>query len=135
MRNSTAWTGFLVMLFAIVGLCGLFASYADSIPLERGTARSALLDTALSTGAGADGAQRLEQLRPMLGDLGVLVLDGAGPLAERVAKARLVVVDEQRREAASVGYRTRLMLVVVTLLAAGLGAGILALVQRQPSSG
>ena len=130
MRNTAAWTGFLVMLFAIVGLCGLFASYADSIPLERGIARSALLDTALTTATAPDGTQRLEQLRPMLGELAKPVLDAPGPLADRVAKARLTVVDEQRREAASVGYRTRLMLAVVTILAAGLGAGILSIVQR-----
>ena len=135
MNNSAAWTGFLVMLFAIVGLCGLFASYADSIPLERGIARSALLDAALTSGLSDGGVQGLEPLRLKLGDLGGLVVDGSGPLPDRVAKARLIVVDEQRREAASVGYRTRLMLGVVTMLAAGLGAGILALARRQNSAG
>ena len=122
-----AWTAFLVMLFALVGLCGLFASYAPSIPLERGLARSATLDRVLA----AKDAPELERLRPALGPLARPVLDGAGPLSERVASARTVVADEQRREAASITYRTRLMLGVVTALAAILGAGILGLERRR----
>lgn len=125
MRYFDTWTAFLVMLFMLVGLCGLFASYAAGIPLERGIARSALLDRALA----ADPAQ-LAAMRPVLGSLAPAVIDGPAPLPERIARARLVVADEQRREAASVDYRTRLMLGVVTLLAAALGAGILALTRR-----
>lgn len=122
-----AWSAFLVMLFALVGLCGLFASYAPSIPLERGVARSALLDRVLA--AGETGA--LEPFRPALGPLARQVLDGPGPLPERVATARTVVADEQRREASSITYRTRLMLGVITALAAILGTGILALDRKR----
>lgn len=132
MRHFDSWSLFLLMLFAIVGLCGLFASYATSIPLERGLARSATLDQVLAAEAGSDTA-RLERLRPVLGSLGSDVLDGTGPLADRVAAARAVVFDEERREAASVAYRTRLMLGVVTVLAAILGTGILGLARRTPA--
>jgi hypothetical protein len=132
MRKFDPWTAFLVMLFAIVGLCGLFASYATSIPLERGMARSALLDRALADGSAPDAAARLEQLRPRLDSLAATVLDGKGPLQDRVAAARLVVQDEQQREETSLAYRTRLMLGVVTTLAAVLGAGILGLARRTP---
>ena len=128
MRAFDGWSAFLLMLFAVVGLCGLFASYANSIPLERALARSAALDQVLD----APGAASLERLRPGLGDLAVPVLDGTGPLPVRVGAARKVVADEQEREAASIGYRTRLMLGVVTVIAGALGAGILALARRQP---
>lgn len=120
-----SWSAFLVTLFGLVGLCGMFASYAASIPLERGIARSVILDQAAS----AD-PQRLETMRPVLGSLAATVIDGPGPLPERVAKARMVVVDEQRREAASVDYRTRLMLCVITVLAALMGCAILAVTRR-----
>lgn len=126
MRFVDSWTAFLVMLFVVVGLCGLFASYAASVPLERGLARSALLDRAQV----ADAAQ-LQAMRPALGSLGAAVIDGAGPLAERVTAARLVVADEQRREAASVNHRVRLMLVVVTAIAAVLGAGLMSLTRKE----
>lgn len=118
------------MLFGLVGLCGMFASYATVIPLERGVARSVLLDKVLQAGAEADAMPRLEALRPALGPLARSVLEGNGTLTERVAAARVVVLDEQRRESNSIAYRTRLMLAVVTVLAAGLGGGILVLARR-----
>lgn len=127
MRAFDGWTAFLLMLFAVVGLCGLFASYANSIPLERALARSAALDQVLDA---PDAAAR-ERLRPVLDTLAASVLDGAGPLAVRVGAARKVVADEQEREAASIGYRTRLMLGVVTVIAGALGAGIMAIARRQ----
>ncbi len=130
MRSIDSWTAFLVMLFLVVGLCGLFASYATSIPLERGMARSALLDQVIVDAAAPDASARMEQLRPQLDSLAPAVLDGTGPLADRVKAARAVVEDEQRREEASLGYRVRLMLGVVTTLAAILGAGILGLARR-----
>jgi hypothetical protein len=133
MRMFDSWTAFLVMLFLVVGLCGLFASYATSIPLERGMARSALLDTVISVSAAPDAAARLEELRPRLDSLAAAVLDGKGPLEDRVKTARAVVADEQRREEASLGFRVRLMLGVVTTLAAILGAGILGLARRTPA--
>ena len=135
MRALDSWAAFMVMLFAVVGLCGLFASYATSIPLERGVARSALLDEVMADGALPDGAARMEALRPRLDTLGPAVLDGSGPLAARVAAARAVVGDEQRREEASLAFRTRLMLGVVTLIAAVLGVGILSLARRTPLVG
>ncbi len=133
MRNTGSWIAFLTMLFALVGLCGLFASFATSIPLERGMARSTTLDRALVEGSAADGAARLERLRPALGVLANQVIDGLGPLQDRVAAARMTVLDEQRREEASVAFRIRLMLAVVTVLAAGLGGGIVAMAGRTPN--
>lgn len=126
MRTFDSWSAFLLMLFGVVGLCGLFASYSTLIPLERALMRSEVLDQVLEAGPG-----ELEGLRVGLGDLAPAVLDGSGALGERVAVARRVVVDEQRREAASIAYRTRLMLAVVTVIAAVLGVGILGLARRQ----
>ena len=134
MRTFDSWTAFLIMLLAVVGLCGLFASYATSIPLERGMARSMLLDRVVADGAAPDAPSRLERLRPLLGSLAGSVLDGPGLMGERIAAARAVVQDEQQREEGSLAFRTRLMLGVVTALAALLGAGILALARRSAGS-
>lgn len=127
MRPIATWIAFLSMLFLLVGLCGLFASYAPSIPLQRGNAREALLDQIADGSVAPD---KLNQLRPALAGLAPLVLDGPAPLPERLAAARRIIRDEERRESASVGYRTRLMLGIVTLLSILLGAGILSLVAR-----
>lgn len=130
MRNRGTWTAFLLMCFAVTGLAGLFASYATSLPLQRALSRSAALDQVLAVAGQPDAPARLEALRPALGTSAAGVLSGTGDLAHRVASARAVMLAEQEREARSVAYRVRLMLGVITLLASGLGAGILAFASK-----
>ena len=130
MRIIGPWIAFLSTLFLLVGLCGLFASYATSIPLERAAARNVLLDQAAATANAPDGAGQLRQLLPRLDSLAEPLTTGPGTLADRITAARATVLDEQRRETVSLTYRVRLMLGVVTVLAAALGAGILSLVRN-----
>ena len=126
-RNTGTWMAFLAAAFGVVGLMGLFASYAAPIPLERAMARDATLDEALAT----DGAKpALEQLRDRLGDSAATVIDGAGPIAARVASARAAMHTSLRAEAVAIGDRTRLELLVVTIVGAGFGLIILASVAR-----
>ncbi len=135
MRPDATWTAFLMMCFAIVGLTGLFATFASGIPLEHGMARLAVLDRVLAAARQPDAATRLPTLRPDLArSLGTLeadtVLSGPGELFDRVAAARDTVLSETGRESRSVTYRTRLMVGIVTLMAALVGAGIMALSRR-----
>ena len=90
-------------------------------------ARDAALDAALATG-GAKPA--LEELRERLDDSAAVVIDGAGPLAERVATARAAMHSALRAESEDVGGRVRLELVVVTLVAAGFGLLVLGAAAR-----
>ena len=125
-RNSGTWMAFLATAFAVVGLTGVFASYAAPLPLERAMARDAALDEAL-----ASGGQRaaLDALRPRL-DESAAILDGAGPIEARVASARAAMREELLREAAAVGDRVRLMIAVVTVLAAVFGAVVVGAAAR-----
>lgn len=118
---------FLAMTFVVVGLTGFFASYAAPLPLERALARDAALDDALATGGEHDA---LEKLRPQLDGSAAAVIDGAGPLAARVASARTTMHAELLGEAAAVGNRLRMMIVVVTLLAAVFGAVVVGAASR-----
>jgi hypothetical protein len=118
-RNSGTWMAFLAMTFVIVGMAGLFASYAAPIPLQRAMARDATLDEALASG-GAPAA--LEGLRARLDDSAAEVIDGTGPLDARVAAARAAMRAELTHEADAVGERLRLMLVIVTIVGAVFGA-------------
>ncbi len=130
MRNRGVWTAFLLMCFLITGLVGLFASYATPIPLERALIRTGVLDQVLDAAQAPDAAAKLEALRPQLGDQAQLVLSGPGNLAARVATARAAILSEEAREENSIGFRSRLMIIVVTVLASGLGAGLLAMAVR-----
>ncbi len=128
MRSNTGtWMAFLVACFAVVGLMGLFASYAAPLPLERAMAREAALDAALATG-GDEPA--LEALRDRLDDSAGAVIDAAGPLAGRVAAARAAMRASLLHESEAVGGQLRLELAVVTAVAALFGAVLLGAASR-----
>jgi len=135
MRDRATWTAFLLMCFAIVGLTGLFATYSVGIPLERALIRTGVLDQVLAASRAPDSSAQLAALRPRLGERADAVLSGPGDLWDRVAAERVVVLDEQGREARSVAHRTRIMVFIVTLMASLVGAGIMALSQRRAASG
>ena len=126
-RNTGPWMAFLAMTFAIVGMVGLFASYAAPIPLERALARDATLDDVLATG---DSKPALEKLRDRLDDSAALVIDGQGPLATRVATARAAMHVALLEQSDAAGTNLRLMVSVVTLVGALFGLVILGTVAR-----
>ena len=128
-RNTGTWMAFLAAAFGVVGLMGVFASYAAPLPFERAMARDATLDEALATG-GAKPA--LENLRERLDDSAPVVIDGAGPITDRVATARAAMHAALQSEATEIGGRVRLELLVVTLVAAGFGLVVLGSVARAP---
>lgn len=131
MRPNATWTAFLLMCFALVGLTGLFASYAVIIPPGRTLARLEVLDQVLAASRQPDAPTRLDALRPMLGPVvGPQVMDGPGDLFDRVASQRQVVLQEGERETNSVVYRIRVMVAVVTVMSAVVGSGIMALNRR-----
>lgn len=125
MQNRGAWVAFLLTCFLLTGLVGLFASYATSIPLERALYRISVLDQALDAQEPDPAA-----IGAVLGQSADEVLSGPGDLASRIARARTMVRAEAIEEARVVGARIRLLIGVVTVLAAGLGAGILLLASR-----
>ena len=132
MRPQATWTAFLLMCFALVGLAGMFASYAVTIPLDRALARTAVLDGVLAEARQPDPA-RQATLRMMLGpDVGPRVLDASGDLFDRVAAQREVVLQEGIQEERSVAYRIRVLVAVVTVTAGLVGSGIMGLARRAP---
>ena len=131
MNDRATWTAFLLMCFALVGLTGLFATYATTVPWERALIRTGVLDQVLAAARAPDADVQLAALRPALGPAADAVLSGPGELWDRVAAERRVVLDEQGREARSVVHRVRIMVGTVTLLSALVGAGIMALASRR----
>lgn len=124
-RPSFSAAGFLAMAFVIVGLAGIFSTYAAPVPLNRALIQEAALDQALATAAAPDGTTRLEALRPALGNSAAAVLSGPGTLPERVARERARIRAHFEQQAATIGTRLRLLIGVVTLAAAVFGLAIL----------
>jgi len=129
-RQGGVWAAFLAMCFLVLGLVGGFALYAAPVPLQRAIVRSRVLDAALAAGRGADHGAALERLRPALGSSAGAVLDGTGPLEERVVAARDVFQARMERQAAAVTARVRLMLIVVTVMCSVFGVAILGMSRR-----
>ncbi len=123
-NNYTAM-GFLAMCFAIVGLVGLFATFAAPLPLHRAIAREGALDDALAALHGPNPQEALEALKPRLDDsIDALTPIPANPdaaiAAERVAmRARFL------REGDATSSRMQLMICIVTVMSAIFGAALI----------
>jgi hypothetical protein len=124
------WAAFLVAAFAVVGLTGIFATYAAPLPLERAIAREAVLDQALATAHAPDPKAALAALRVELADSADAVIAGPGPLPERVASERLAMRTRLTTEADEVALRLRVMIGVFTFAGALFGIAILSIVRR-----
>lgn len=129
-NNLAVWAAFLSVCFVVLGLMGLFASYAGQIPLERAVYRLHVLDQVAEAARAPDPAGRLAELRPLLADRAAAVLDGAGPPDARLAAERQAALAEGVAESDAVSFRVRLMLGFVTLTTAVFGIGVLAMARR-----
>ena len=133
-QGGLAWTAFLAMAFAVVGMTGVVGTYAAQIPLQRALVHEALLDRILLAAQAPDPAPALAALRPeasaILADQAAPVLDGPGPLATRVADARARLQTDFTAEAADVGFRLRIVICVFAVVGMLFGAIVLSVVQR-----
>jgi hypothetical protein len=124
-KQNGAWIGFLAMSFVVVGLAGLFASFAAPLPLERAMARDTALDEALSAAAGPDAQAAIEALRPRLDDSAAALLPVGGDMPARIAREREAMHARFLAEAAATDTRLHWLIVLVTLTGAIFGAAIL----------
>ena len=128
-NSSGAWGGFLVMAFVILGLCGVFATYAAQLPFQRETYAEARLDAALTA---PDADQRLETLRDTLGDDGAGAFASGGSIPERIENARHVLRLHFQAQAADIALRLRIVILVFTGGAALFGLMVVSIIRRAP---
>jgi len=126
--RSGASMGFMAMTFAVVGLTGLFASYAAPLPLERAMQREAAFDAALAPSLST--ADRTA-LRDQLGEDADEVLNGSGDLTQRVEAARHAARRRFQTEEAAVTNRLRLLVLVVTGAGALFGVALMNVAGRR----
>ncbi len=124
------WIAFLVMAFVVVGLTGLFASYAVPLPYQRAISRDTALDDALAAGHAADPAAALAALRDRLGDSADAVLSPGTDLDARIARERAAMRARLLAEADAVATRTRWLICVITVMGAAFGAAVLQVGRR-----
>lgn len=122
--NRMAAMGFLAMCFGVVGLVGLFATFAAPLPLHRAIARDAALDDALVAAHSSDPKAAIEALSPRLDEsAAVLIPLPANPDAA-IAAERVAMRARFTAEADATSSRMQLMIGIVTVMAGVFGIAI-----------
>ena len=129
-HGSRAWGGFLVMAFIVLGLCGLFSTYAAQLPYQRELFAEGKLDAARGA---PDAASRLEALRDTLGDDGAGAFATRGDLPTRIEAARRALRRHFQEQGADIALRLRIVLVVFTFGSSLFGLIVVSVLRRTPS--
>jgi hypothetical protein len=132
--NQAAWTGFLIVSFAALGLVGAFGTFAAQVPFDRAVARSITLDKVLAAAHATDPRKAEEALRPLLGDSADPVLNGPGTLESRVETERVRMLNDLHAEARIYGFRFRCYLAVFTVMASVFGAMVMSFGRHHDST-
>ncbi len=112
------WMIFAAMAVGIVGLTGVFATYATPLPLQREIAREAALDAALDTARSPDPQAAMAALSDRLGDSAPALAGAPADLADRVARERLAMRARFATEASGLAAQLRLLIIVITVMGA-----------------
>jgi hypothetical protein len=121
----SGWMLFGILAVGVVGLTGVFATYATPLPLQRAMAREAALDAALAAAHDPDPQAALAALAPRLGDSAEALAGAPANLPERVAKERLAMRARFAEQDMALAAQLRLMIVVITVMGAIFVAAII----------
>jgi hypothetical protein len=110
------WMVFAALAVGVVGMTGVFATYATPLPLQRAMAREAALDAALLAARSADPQAAMAALAPRLGDSAEALAGAPAGLPERVAKERLEMRTRFGAESGALATRLRFLIVTVTVM-------------------
>ncbi len=128
--SAGTWSAFLAMAFVVVGLAGMFASYAAPLPLARALERETALDEAQAAAHRPDPQAAIEALRPVLGESADALLPVGGDMDARIAAARRAMRRELTEEARIAAERSRWIIGVVTLMGIAFGTAVLHAARR-----
>jgi len=120
-KLDSAWYGFLIVGFAVVGLAGVFGTYAAQIPYERSEVAEQVLDRAATARTPAD----LAAMKTDLGDNAVILEQTSEPLPDRIAAARAATRARADGQAAAVAHGLRLDIILLTIGSALFGCFLL----------
>jgi len=125
-KNSFARIGFLLSCFLIPGLIGTFASFSIPAPVVDEAHQEAALDAVLSAPTQATQNAAINNLQNATdADTAAIVTNGGGPIPARVAAALANMHTEVLAQARNEAYKIRLMVITMTILAAGFGVALL----------
>ena len=124
-KIDPTWFAFLAVAFAVIGLTGMFATFAAPIAYQRAWQREQVLNEAQAALAAPNAADLIAALRPRLDDSAAAVLPVGGDMPARIAAERLAMRARFEIDAKATMTRLRWLVAVVSLGAAGFGAIIM----------
>jgi hypothetical protein len=122
--NRASIVGFIAMCYGIIGLVGIFATFAVPIPLQRALAREETLDEAQAALHGPNPQAAIEALRPRLDDSAAALTPLPADAQAAIAAERRAMRARMREEEADIALRMRWMIGVITILAGGFGIAL-----------
>ena len=131
-KPDSTWFVFLILTFAVVGMTGMFATFAAPIALQRAVLRDEALDAARAALAAPNPAAALEALRPRLDDSAAALLPIGGNMEARIAAERIAMHARMMIDHEATALRLRWLMAVVTIGSAAFGAAILASAGGRP---
>ena len=124
-KIDPTWFAFLAVAFAVIGLTGMFATFAAPIAYQRAWQREQVLNEAQAALAAPNAADLIAALRPRLDDSAAALLPVGGDMPARIAAERLAMRARFEIDANATMTRLRWLVAVVSLGAAGFGAIIM----------
>jgi len=125
-QTSFARIGFLLCCFLIPGLIGTFASFSIPAPVVDELHQEAALSAVLSAANPAAQKAAIDNLQNATDeDTAAIVTKGTGPIPARVTAALANMHNEVLAQARDEAYKIRLMVITMTILAAGFGVALL----------
>jgi hypothetical protein len=130
-RPSASLIAFLAMAFVVVGMAGIFATYAAPLPLARALHEEAMIDAALADGRGGE----IDALAAALGKNDEArfgggaatghAIDQVADLPARAAALRAALRQTMTAEAEAAAWRLRFLIIVATAAGALFGAALM----------
>jgi hypothetical protein len=120
-KTSLARIGFLLSCFLIPGLIGTFASFSIPAPVVDEAHQEAALDAVLTAQTPAARQAAISNLANATDADTAAIVTGGGSVAAALANMHAEVLAQARDEA----YKIRLMVITMTILAAGFGVALL----------
>ena len=127
--NMLAFVG---MAFLIVGLIGVFITYAAPLPLERQMAREETLDAVLAAARSPNPDAALAALKLSLDDSAGVLAGGPSGIEARIAIERTAMRQRFAAESAANAVRLRWLIVVSTIMAAVFAMTMMGSAVRRP---
>jgi hypothetical protein len=130
---NITWAAFLVMCFAVVGLVGVFGTFASALPLRREIAREATLDEAVLAVRGPNPDAAIAALKDRLDDSAATLIPLPANPEAAISAERLAMRARFVAEAAATSSRVQMMIAIVTVMAAVFGSALMAFGARSAS--